>query len=277
VRLDVESLQKIPGLWITVGQHYAGGGDNVYYGKYEIKYAPSFYLPSGIQERIELVGGPVLSYYHNHFQFDLQNGNNRNITLVISENWILFGNVAFTPGTLAILSASITILILTIFLSRKEITKSPVVAPFIFLFLGSILPAYVTIFQEGGLLIAFSPAICTEISSYADTATAVYFPYSSFNPIDLALFGFLLLVFLAMLLEVLKDEIKIKNTDFLIAIPIFCSLLIQWSLAIGQLYRSFTYQVNIGLGPFLVTGAFLLWFVLFKRQGKHIFESTSHS
>jgi hypothetical protein len=289
VRLDVEALQKIPGLVIAVGQYDWYTIDDLYYEVFMIKDSPSFYLPSGMQEQIEVEGGPADSYHRNHFQFNLQTGSNRNITLVINENWILFGNIAFTPGRLAILFVSIIVLILTIFLSKKQITKSSVVAPFIVLFLGSILPVFVTIDQINYPItlpirsyytrsLAWSPVISTTISSYTGTVTAIYSSYASFlNPVGLVLFILLFIVFLGVLFEVLKDEINTEYSDFLIAVPLLCCMIIQWYLVDFQLYSSFTFGASIVIGPFLTTGAFLLWFVLFKRRGKHIFESISQS
>lgn len=138
VRLDVESIQNIPGLKIHVGNSWL---DQLYSSLYEITDSPSFYLPPGSEIPIECEGGPGGHQSQDHFDFMLQSGLNRNISLIVSENWIFLGNIGFTPGRLLILFASLIILGLTIILARKEMATSSVFVPFILIFLGYIIPS----------------------------------------------------------------------------------------------------------------------------------------
>ncbi|MHA2353371.1 MAG: hypothetical protein ACXABX_09655, partial [Candidatus Thorarchaeota archaeon] len=180
VRLDVESVQRVPGVVITIGEYF--GHDELYGEQIMIKDSPSFYLPSGRHETVRVEGNPLSSSYPTHFLFDLDFGNNRNVTLLINENWILIGNIAFTPGKLVVLILSLLILTLTLILSRRKMANSSVVGPFILLFLGSIFPTLSTVVQlwHSPLTlplysyytksISWSPVIATTTASYADTA-----------------------------------------------------------------------------------------------------------
>jgi hypothetical protein len=285
VRLNVEPIQKIPGLVI-----YVGGVCYRDYPPFLLKDSPSFYLPSGNPMRIEVRGEPGNEYYPLHFSINLDTGDNRNITLQVNENWILVGGLGFTPGRLAILIASVFVMSSTLFISRKKLIFSSLYLPFILIFLASIVPSHKTTSEVWLPMTLPLYSICTEtdltsmgidlsVSSCSGSAVVttktgeIPFPY-----ISQLLFVFLLIPFIGVLYEHLRKEGDSEFPDFLIVIPIFfLFMLIQWSYVIDSLELAHLYPspftVSIGAGPFLASLAFILWVILYRRKGGLFFAS----
>jgi hypothetical protein len=281
-RLNVESIQKIPGLTIWVG--------GVYYQSYApflLKDSPSFYLPSGNMVTIEVRGEPGNTYNPFHFSLNLDAGDNRNITLVVHENWISLGEMAVTPARLVILVASVLIVSLTLFISRTKLVSSSIILPFILVFLGSIVPSYQN-FSEVWIPVTLPlNSVCIEtdsislgidisVSSYTNSTTVIVKTGEyALRTIDPILFILLLIPFIGVLYEYLRKEYDSGYPDFLIAIPVFLYLLIQWSYVIGQFGYGYFYPgtpiITIGAGPFLTTLAFVMWIIQYKRKGGLLF------
>ena len=277
VRLDVEATQRIPGLVVNMGTDWY-----LDYRSFLLKDSPSFYLPSGTMQIIEVIGEPEFSHSPYHFMVDMDLGENRNITLVVHENWILIGGVAFTPGRLTILIASIIVIVLTLVVSRKRIGTSSVFLPFILLFFGSILPSYQrTVLEDYPLTLpVYSQYTETQwiwlsvdisTSSIDNGIAAVTNSNLSTSQI---LFPLLLLAFLGMILEHVREEIDPDFPDFMVFVPLLGHLLYQWAYIINVFMHQWEYAMSIGLGPFLTTSALLLWYIQFRRRGGKFIQTT---
>ncbi len=276
VRLDIEATQRIPGLAINVGEDWYYD-----YKPFLLKDSPSFYLPSGTWQIIEVTGEPEYSRYPYHFSIDLDLGENRNITLIVCENWILIGGVAFTPGRLSILIASIIVIILTLVVSRKRIGTSSVFLPFILFFVGSILPSYQrAVLEDYPLTLPpYSQYIDTQwiwlsidISASSTDSGIIAVTHSNLSTSQI-LFPLLLLVFLGMILEHVKEEIDPNFPDFFVCVPLLGYTLYQWAYIINVFMHPWEYTLSIGLSPFLTTFAYLLWYVQFKRKGGTLIQT----
>ncbi len=263
IRLDVVSLQKIPGYYIEIGAY-----PYPRYGEYLIADSPSLYLPPEYSDEIILRNYGYAFYLRS--DVNIHGGQNQNITMLVNENWIMFGNIAITPGRLAILGSSLLVLGLTILLSRKKLTSSTIYVPFIFMFLGYILPLYVRKYSETYYFV--SVMFATSISSTNSTATAISGTSTfALDTSSLILISLLLLVFLGVTFEIFREETKVEFTDLLIAVSIFLCLCIVCIYMIRAL-NSY-YATTIGPSPFMLGLAFILWIVLYKRQGKPFFET----
>lgn len=281
VRLDVEAYQKIPGLTIEITDFYSFSEYNYFY----LKDSPSFYLPPETYRIIEVQGEP--NDYHNpyHFSIGLDYGENRNITLLVSENWIVIGNWAFTPGILAILFASVLVLLLTLYISRQKIRESTVFLPFILLFLGNLMPSiaitssksYPTalpLYSQYTETQLISMGIDISIYRVDDSVTAVSCVNAS-QFVNQLLFTLLLIVFLGMIFEHLRDEIDSETLNFFVATPTICCFFVQWLYVIGRLVSVSThFTMTLSLGPFLTSAAIILWYVQFSRSGGKIIQRT---
>jgi hypothetical protein len=285
VRLDVESLQKIPGMAIYVE---TAGYHSFYYDEIMIADDPSFYLPSMSHVTITVRGGVESSYWPLHFYFYIDYYENQNITLVVNENWILIGNVAFTPGRFIMLIGLISIFILTIMISRRELLTSSIYLPFLLLFLANTLPIYsrYEIRGEGPYRIPFfiwyiktetvSSGISTSITSVNCTATAISSAGSEIAiPVGLISSILLLFVLLTVIYEYLRNEGNPETSDFPVIASIMCSLVIQTAFFVGVFFSSHCYfMFSLGPGLAFTVLALVMWVVLFKRQGKTIFETS---
>lgn len=287
IRLDVESTQNIPGLIIVAGDY-----DNqpyLYPKGFYVRDSPSFYLPSGSTQPFICEGDPDREHTY-HFTVNLQAGDNRNITLLVSENWILVGNVAFTPGRFIILIVSMLAIGLTILISRKKLFTSSIYAPFVFLLLGNILPALEVIgpfWERANTLPLYTQYAQTYaeslgISSSASSVNGSVITISGadrFVAYTLGPLSFILLLVACagLLFEYLREELDSESPDFLIATPILCLIFFQWFYVIAKMINPWESTVTIGLGSFLTVIAFLLWFIQFKRKGKTIFQTSSNS
>lgn len=284
VRLNIESMQKIPGLVI-----YMGGLIDEDYIPLLLKDSPSFYLPSGNAMIIEVRGEPSNRMDPLHFRIDLDAGDNRNITLLVYENWILVGGLAFTPGRLVILTASILVLTLTLFISRKNLISGSINLPFILIFLASITPSYQTTSDVWWVLTLplYSTCIETELISLGIDISVVSYSGSTvaimqtgeyaLQPINQMLFIAMLVPLIGVLYDYLRKEWDSEFPDFLIAVPIFLLILIQWSLVVSRLGDAYFYHgnyVTIGLGPILASLAFISWIILYKHKGGLLFATT---
>jgi len=284
VRLNIESIQKIPGLVI-----YVGGVIYMDYIPLLLKDSPSFYLPSGNLMIIEVRGDPGNPYNPLHFRINLDAGDNRNVTLQVHENWILIGGLAFTPGRLVILIASIFVIALTLFISRKTLISGSIYLPFILIFLASIIPSYQTSSELWNVMTLPLYSTCTEtnlislgidisVSSYSGstvviTKTGEY----AIQSISQILFIILLIPFIGVLYEYLRKEWDSESPDFLTAVPIFLYMLIQWSYVMARFEYANSYPrnyiVTIGAGPILASLAFIFWIILYRRKGGLFFAT----
>jgi hypothetical protein len=283
IRLKVESIQKIPGLVVMVGSYIS----DFYYFGILVADEPTFYLPSGSYEEVSVRGNIDSWHYPRHFRVDLSQYENRNITLVVNENWIIIRNVAFTPGRLITLIAIMSIIILTILLSRKELAKSSAYAPFILLLLGNSLPIYATTQLKGTYphrIPLFSnyietQAVCsgigTSISSMSGTATAISgAEYSVASSIGIYSFMLLFIVFLTVVYEYVRKEYDLETSDFLIAAPILCSLIINLVFIVNVFISNLGFRtITLGPGLMFTALALLVWIIQYRRQGKTILQT----
>lgn len=283
IRLEVESIQQIPGLVVRVGSFTS----DFYFFRILVADEPTFYLPSGSYIEVSVRGDIENWHSPRHFEFDLSQYENRNITLVVNENWIMIGNVAFTPGKLIALIAITSIIILTILISRKELVKSSVYAPFILLLLGNTLPIYATTQLKGSYphriplfsnyleTHAVSSGICTSISRMSGTVTAISDAgYSVAFNVGVISFTLVLIVFLAVVYEYVRMEDDPETSDFLVATPILCSVIIQMVFIVNVFIYYLGFRtVTLGPGLMFTTLALLVWTIQYRRQGKVIFQT----
>ncbi|MFW9959836.1 MAG: hypothetical protein ACFFDV_02400 [Candidatus Thorarchaeota archaeon] len=284
VRLNIESMQKIPGLVI-----YVGGLIDMDYIPLLLKDSPSFYLPSGNAMIIEVRGEPGDRIDPLHFRIDFDAGDNRNITLLVYENWILVGGLAFTPGRLVILIASILVLTIALFISRKKLISGSINLPFILIFLASIIPSYQTTSDVWWVLTLplYSTCIETKLISLGIDISVVSYSGSTvaimqtgeyaLQPINQMLFIAMLVPFIGMLYEYLRKEWDSEFPDFLIAVPISLFMLIQWSFVVNRLGDAYFYPgnyVTVGPGPILASLAFISWIILYRHKGGLFFATT---
>jgi hypothetical protein len=284
VRLDVESLQKLPGIAIHVERSMY---NDFYYHEIMIADEPSFYLPSMSYVSISVRGDVDSYYWPLHFTFYIDNYENRNITLVVSENWILVGDIAFTPGRFVMLIALISIFILTFVISRKELLTSSIYLPFLLLFLGNTLPMY-TLDQTSGMdpfriplyslydeTQSVSSGISTSITSINGTAVAVSDAgYEVATQIGFISLTLLLFVFITVIYEYLRKEQDPETSDFPVVAPIICSMVLQTVFIVSRFFSTLGYfAFSLGPGLAFTSLALVMWIVLFKRQGKTIFET----
>lgn len=276
VRLDVEATQRIPG--VTV---YINSQDNPDYSPFLLSSSPSFYLPPDLSKWVFVSGDPDSSRYPFHFSLILNTGSNHNITLTVNENWIVVGNIAFTPDRLVILIASLTIILIILILTRKEIKKSPVYLPFIFLFSAGLIPSYnITFIESYPRLLplysqysesySISMGFDISLSKVGDSISAVS-GTGRFTPIWSQLFfALILLVFLGVVSEILRDDIGASPPDFVIGTPIIVFFVMQWVFSIVQVN---VYTTSFSVGPFLSFLAVLCWYVQFRRSGGKVIET----
>ncbi|MHA2200462.1 MAG: hypothetical protein ACXACG_00460 [Candidatus Thorarchaeota archaeon] len=283
VRLDVESLQKIPSLAIRVGSWY----DAFYYHEIMITDEPSFYLPSMSYVPVSVRGGVDSDYWPHHFTIDIDNYENRNITLVVSENWILVGNFAFTPGRFVMLIGLVLIFILTIVISRKQLLTSSIYLPFLMLFLGNTLPMYglyqiraefphrIPFYSQYLETESVSSGISTSITSINGTAIAISDAgFEVATQIGFISFTLLLIVFFTLIYEYMRKEQDPVTSDFPVAAPILCSLVLHTVFIVNVFFSTFRY-FTFSLGPGLVFTilALAMWIILYRRQGKTVFQT----
>lgn len=278
VRLDVVSVQRIPGLKIEVSRYSNG----LYHQSFLIKDSPSFYLPSDSSVIVEVVGSPFgsLNSYTTHFRTVVQAGSNRNITILVDENWILVGEIAITPGRLIILGTAVLIIGIIVLLSRKKLISDSIYAPFILLIVSNILPVaeftlqrytspttlpLYSLYSES---YSVSLGIATSTSRMNDTVTAI--ANASTYDISTISYVLLLLAFVGVMFEILKEEINIEYPEELIGFTILLTLIIQCLYFAYSLSRAFyAITVTIGIGPFVTGLTFLLWIVLNQRKMTH--------
>ncbi|MFX1579536.1 MAG: hypothetical protein ACFFBJ_07790 [Promethearchaeota archaeon] len=283
VRLDVESLQKIPGLAIFIERSSL----EHFYQEIFVADEPSFYFPSMVYMSISVRGDIDGYYWPHHFSFYVENYENQNITLFVSENWIMVGNIAFTPGRFVMLIGLVSIFILTTVISRKKLLTSSIYLPFLLLFIGNTLPTYslyqirnemphrIPIYSEYLVTDTVSPGILTSISGI--DGSAIIISDAGFEvafQIGFISFALLLVVFLTVIYEYLRKEQDPATSNFPVFVPILCSLGSQTLFIIGVFLSTLDY-FTFSLGPGLVftSLALLTWIVLYERQGKTIFQT----
>ncbi len=276
VRLDVESLQKIPLVAIEVQYHAAYGYRHMYEEEYMIKESPSFYIPSGNIVRIIVEGGPTGSHYKPHFIFIFEAGDDNNVTLIVDENWILVGNIAFTPARAAMFLSSIFIIGLVVVVARKQLSKSPIYGPFMLLLLGSLLPTVEVIYQRYISPTTFPLySLYSERSSYSlqfatmqtqldgsitTISSAVDLDYAIMGPFS---FFFLCMAFLGVALEVVGKERVGDIQEVLFVIGLVGTPTYQ---LVYILY--FVHNVVPGVGLLVSSFAVLLSLALVARMNK---------
>lgn len=283
VRLDVESLQKLPGLAVHVDKSYY----DFYYHEILVADEPSYYLPPMSYATISVRGDVDSSHSPTHFTFYIDNYENQNITLVVSENWILIGSIAITPSRFAMLIGLVSIFSLIIVISRKELLTSSIYLPFLLLFLGNTLPMY-SFFQTRSQYphrIPFfsiytetetvSSGISTSMTTIDGTARAISNAgYEVATQIGFISFTLLLFVFITVIYQYLRKEDDPETSDFPVVAPIMCSVVFQTVFIVSMFFSTlsyFTFSLGPGL-PFTFL-ALVVWTLLYKRQGKTIFET----
>ncbi len=283
ILINVESTQNIPGLSVEVSK-----GMYSFYERFLIVDEPSFYVPSMDYVFITVTGRPGSYHTPYHFSFSLERYQNRNLTLVVSENWISIGGLAFSHGRLVMLVTSTLILMIVVVTSRRELVNSSTFAPFVFLFLANILPLYtismnavypirLPLMSDYTIAYSFSIGIGTVASTMSGTVTSISHPgYYEGLFFSFMSFGLLLIVFLAFLYEyALKDSDR-ETIDFFVIAPILGSVVIH-IFYFGEFFVSRLgspiSSVTIGPGIFFSVLSAVLWYILFRRQGKSVFET----
>ncbi|MFW9842321.1 MAG: hypothetical protein ACFFES_15595 [Candidatus Thorarchaeota archaeon] len=284
IRLDVVSLQKVPGIAIYVGSSFL---DEFYHYEILIADEPSFYLPSMSHEPVSVRGDVDGYYWPHHFTFYMDNYENQNITLVVSENWILIGNIAFTPGRFVMLIALVLIFLLTIAITRKHLLTSSIYLPFLFLFLGNILPMYhlsqvrdgypqrIPFFSQYLETQTVYPGMSTAVTNINGTAITISDAgYEVAMQIGFISLFLVFCVFITVLYEYVRKESDLAAPDFVVVSSVVCTLVIQLVFIIN-VYRFSINFFTFSLGPSLVFVALALctWTYLYKQQGKSIFET----
>jgi len=281
VRLDVESLQKIPGLAIEVDYHGSYGYRHMYNEEYMIKGSPSFYLPSENTVHIWVEGRPSESLDRPHFDFVFEAGEDHDVTLLVDENWIIVGNVAITPSR-TVMFVSVFLIVGTILaFARKKIWMNPIFAPFILLLLGNLLPVFnvssqrfrapvtspiYSIYQE------FSYTSLTFDTTYSHIDESILTisnrgGIESFLPATIMAqlsFVMLFIVFLGVVFEIIEKRSDTSEAFFLLglfATPIFHSYNFAYF---------FASEITIGVGFFVMILAIPLWLVLITRKNQAI-------
>jgi hypothetical protein len=284
VRVDIRSLQKIPGVTVYVD---AWGGDEFY--AYEILIAdePSFYVPSMSHIWFGIEGGPESFRSPHHFSYYLQNYDNGNVTLSVNENWILIGNVAMTPGRFVMMIALVSIFVLTILIFRRKILESSIYAPFLLLVLGNALPTYTTSRTSYRFPLALpiysnyletqtvSIGIGSSISSLDGGVLAVSSAgYDVMTQIGYISIALLLVAFGTILYEYLRKDTDLETSDFPMLVSVLATLIFQIVFTANFFISNISWR-NVTLGPALIftSLANIVWIILYKRQGKPIFET----
>ncbi|MFW9927307.1 MAG: hypothetical protein ACFFDM_11185 [Candidatus Thorarchaeota archaeon] len=280
VRIDVESVQKIPGIAVYVGSAF----DEFYRHAIMVADEPSYYLPSTSSVQISVRGEVGEHYWPHHFTFYVNNYGNRNVTLIVSENWISIGNIAFTPSRFSLLFGLISIFVLTIVILRKELLTSSIYLPFLFLFLSNTLPMY-SIYRGKGEYPFYriytetetvSTGVSTSVTNISGTTITISDAgYEIATQIGFISIALLLVVFFTVIYEYLRKEQDPETSDFPVLVPIMCSLVLQTVFIVGVFFSTLNYSsFSLGPGIAFTSLALLTWIVLYKQRGKTIFETS---
>ena len=275
-RLDVHATQKIPWLYIVI-TYTNYDLDWLYDEWYMIKDSPVFYLPSVYTVHVWVNGEPAEARSHYHFDFNLETGTDRNVTLTVNENWIVFGGLAFTPSRLLMFQLVFLIIGTIIVYARRELWTNPIFVPFLLLLMGSLLPT-ININSQRYTLPVTSPiyAIYQELTSNSLAFDTAYSridgsicTISSIGSLEslmtslLAAFSFasLFIAFLGVVLEIIGKKGDIPEVLFFLGLFFVASF---------QLYYYFTFHnvsnLTLGYGFFITVLAIPLWFVLSARK-----------
>lgn len=279
-RLDVNSLQKIP--FIAIRISYSSYDLDKMYEDVMIKDSPSFYVPSENTVRVFVIGRPItpqLTQHKSHFDFYLNTGGNRNVTLSVNENWIMVGTVAFSPARWLMVLSSIVIIILTLAIGRKEIKSSPVYAPFLLLLVGSLLPVINVTFQKYiqpltyPLYSPYSVTTSTSLTfatlySTTDNSVTTISSIGIFNGTIMSSLSFFILfiAYSCLVFEILKvKENSLQEIFFIMAIILMPVLQLRYYFSLPIIFYN-DYIVSLSIGFLLTVIAPVIWLVQSIRR-----------
>ncbi len=276
VRLNVIALQKIP--FIAIDIEFSRNGMDTMYERIMTKDSPSFFLPSEQTVHITVTGGPPTMQYKHHFNFYLDAGGNRNISLSVDENWIILGNAAFTPARLMMYLSSIFVCILVIAIARREIATSLVYAPFLLQFAGSLLPfASMTVEQYRSPMTYPLYSLYTESTSTSltfasmratlDDSISTVSSIGILNETIVSSISFFILsmAFFGLIIEILREE-ESEMQEVLSLLAIMSMPIMHW---VYFDYISRGQAISLGVGFYVTVAAAVMWFIQLVRRNRY--------